>query len=386
MPLTVDLAAAAPHLPDDEFRAWATSQTVFLSSVMGELATERRALVDALEGVGFRARWFEELGGRDDGAQQAYLTEVRAASIYLGVLGDQYGGMLADGPYAGFSATHAEYLEARSSGRRVSFWVGSEGSEREGHARRFVDEVRVFHVTGGFTGSDDLVSGVLRRLREVAVEDLSPWVKLGDIVLRATRVTASAKSVTVEARVHDRAVRRELRRAAGGGDLWSSAEELAVTFFDESGKGRISDLAAASTSSAFTDVTMQLSFERASTNSMRASVNGVSADDLVEQSLRAALLGEPAPQVLSFFGRQTVDDPWATLAGLRLSEDSVKALARVLLVERLVGSGDASAVESFELGPLRAGKRSVELSYWEPKVYANRDVELRTLAGERAWS
>lgn len=95
---------------------------------------------------------------------------------------------------------------------------------------------------------------------------------------------------------------------------------------------------------------------------MRVSMNGVSADDLVEQSLQAALLVEPAPQGLHFFGRQTADDPWAALAGLRLSEDSVRALARVLIVERLVGSGDAGAVEAFELGPLRAGKRSVELS------------------------
>lgn len=383
--MTVDLAAAAPHLPDDAFRAWATSQTVFLSSVMGELATERRAAVDALEDVGFRVRWFEELGGRDDGAQQAYLTEVRAASIYVGVLGDQYGGMLADGPYAGFSATHAEYLEARSSGRRVSFWASSPGAEREGHARRFLDEVRVFHVTGSFTAADDLTAGLLSRLREIAVEDLSPWVKLGDIVLRATRVTAAAKSATVEARVHDRAVLRELRQAAGSGDAWSSANELAVTFFDESGKGRIEDLSVASTSSAFSDVTMQLSFQRATTNSMRVSMNGLSADDLVEQSLRIALLGEAPPQGLLRYGMQNSDDPWEALAGLRLSEDSVKALARVLLVERLVGSGDAGAVEAFELGPLRGAKRQVELSYWEPKVYANRDAELRTVAGERAW-
>jgi hypothetical protein len=37
------------------------------------------------------------------------------------VLGDQYGGQLGDGPYAGFSATHAEYLEARSAGNRITF-------------------------------------------------------------------------------------------------------------------------------------------------------------------------------------------------------------------------------------------------------------------------
>lgn len=171
MPLTIDLAAAAPHLSDAEFAAWASSQTVFLSSVMGELTSERRELVAALRAAGLQeVRWFEEFGGRDDAAQEAYLTEVRASTIYLGLLRDEYGGMLPTGDYQGFSATHAEYLAARDTGKRISFWACEPGDAREGHARRFLDEVRVFHVTGSFQTSEDLTRGVLRRLREIAVE------------------------------------------------------------------------------------------------------------------------------------------------------------------------------------------------------------------------
>lgn len=385
MTLTVDLAAAQPHLSEAEFAAWATSQTVFLSSVMGEFAVERRALVDALEAAGFHVRWFEELGGRDDAAQQAYLTEVRSSTIYVGMLGNEYGSMLATGDYAGFSATHAEYLAARDAGKRISFWARGPGDAREGHARRFLDEVRVFHVTGSFKTSEDLARGVLRRLREIAVEDLSPWVKLGDLVVRGKRIDVGARSVTIEARVYDRAVLRALKNAAGHGDQWNRADEFAITFLDESGRGRIENLDVSATSTAFADVTLTASFEPAGVSSMRMGLNGLSADDVVERSLRAELFGEKLPRELSMFGLRDAEDPWSGLSQLNVAEDSVVSLARLLLVERLLGAGDASAIEGFRLGALRDGKRKVELTYWEPRVDTNVAPEIRTISGERAW-
>jgi hypothetical protein len=390
MALTIDLAAAAPHLADAEFAAWASSQTIFLSSVMGELASERRELVAALRAAGLQeVRWFEELGGRDEAAQEAYLTEVRASTIYLGLLGDEYGAMLPTGDYAGFSATHAEYLEARDSGKRISFWArdpGGAGDVREGNARKFLNDVRAFHVTGSFRSIDDLGPGVLRRLREIAVEDLAPWVKLGDIIIRGKRITAGAKSVTIEARMYDRAVLRALQQAAGhGSGQWNRTDELAISFLDESGRGRVENLDISSTSTAFADVTLTASFERSGLNQMRMGMNGLSADDVVEFSLRAALFGEELPRELSRFGLRDVEDPWAGLSALRLSEDSVASLARLLLVERLLGAGDASAIEQFRLGGLRDRKRKVELTYWEPKVYTNQPPKMRTISGERAW-
>src|SRR5437763_6730199 len=137
MSLLIDFAAATRRLTDEEFAVWTTGQTVFLSSVMGELAAERRAVAEHLEALGFSVRWFEEFGGRDDNAESAYLSEVRSATLYLCLLGDVYGSMLASDPYAGFSATHAEYLEARRQGKRISFWVRGSSDTREGHARKF---------------------------------------------------------------------------------------------------------------------------------------------------------------------------------------------------------------------------------------------------------
>jgi hypothetical protein len=241
-------------------------------------------------------------------------------------------------------------------------------------------------VTGSFRSIDDLAPGVLRRLREIAVEDLAPWVKLGDIIIRGKRITAGAKSVTIEARVYDRAVLRALQQAAGhGSGQWNRTDELAISFLDESGRGRIENLDVSATSTAFADVTLTASFERSGLNQMRMGMQGLSADDVVELSLRAALFGEELPRELSMFGLRDVEDPWAGLSAVRLSEDSVASLARLLLVERLLGAGDASAIEQFRLGALRDRKRKVELTYCEPKVYANQPPAMRTVSGERSW-
>jgi len=190
MPLSIDTGAAARPLDGEELRVWAQGQTVFISSVMGELAEERRAVAEVLEALGVRVRWFEDFGGRDDTAEEAYLSEVAACTIYLGLLGDEYGSLLSSEPYKGFSATHAEYLEARTRGKRISFWAREDGEQREGHARKFLDELHLWHVTGNFVGVGDLARKIERRLREIAAEDVSPWVKLGGIVVRASRVRA----------------------------------------------------------------------------------------------------------------------------------------------------------------------------------------------------
>lgn len=64
------------------------------------------------------------------------------------------------------------------------------------------------------------------------------------------------------------------------------------------------------------------------------------------------------------------------------AEDGVASL---LLVERLLGSGDAGAIEQFRLGAPRNGTRKVELTYWEPQVYTNVPPETRTIYGARSW-
>lgn len=119
---------------------------------------------------------FEDLGGRDDDAQTAYLEGVARSDIYLGLVADRYGTMLPTGR----SPTHEEYWEARRLGLSIAVWVAADGSGRQGDARDFISEVQTFHTTGMWETTDPLVASVEARLRELAAESESPWIKLGD--------------------------------------------------------------------------------------------------------------------------------------------------------------------------------------------------------------
>jgi len=380
--LTVDRAPAR-RLSDDEFRAWAQDQTVFLSSVMGELAPERAALAAALEGLGFTVRWFEGFGGRDDSAGRAYLSEVRSSTIYLGLLGDRYGTMLASDPYAGYSATHAEYLEAQVLGKRVSFWERKPEDQRDGHARDFLTEVQLFHVTGSFADAADLPKAVERRLRELAAEDLSPWVKLGDIVVRATRVRVSGENLQLEARIYDQGVVHAIEELAGGGQT-RRRTEIQIAHANRSGRGHIVELAVESTSAAFSDVTAKVTADWSGGRDMGVSTGGYSAEELTEVAMKVGLLGEDLPSELrqmSFLVK--ADDPLVELQALTLSADSMQSLARLLIVEQLIGQRRAGAIVGFSLGPESAGASHLELTWREPKRYVNVEPQLRSIKGVR---
>lgn len=199
--LIVDLAAASEPLPDADFQTWCREQRVFISSVMDELAEERRVLTEGLEALGCQPVLFERFGGREEDAEAAYSHEVASCSIYIGILGRRYGRQLP----SRFSATHAEYLTAEERGLRVAIWA-KDVTDREGHEQAFLDEVRTFHTTGRFETGEELARDVERRLRRIAAEDLAPWVKLGALVFRARRITERAGRTEVIARVRDPAV------------------------------------------------------------------------------------------------------------------------------------------------------------------------------------
>jgi hypothetical protein len=384
MPLSIDLAAASRPLTDEEFGIWLRNQRIFLSSVMGELAAERAAIAEHLTSSGATVRWFEDFGGRDDDAGEAYLGEVRACTLYLGLLADQYGALLPTDPYRGYSATHAEYLEARKHGKRISFWQKKDDSGRLGHARDFLREVRVFHVTGTFDDDDDLPGKVDRRLRELAGDDLSPWVKVGDLIFRATRLRRSGDSLIVTARIYDPTLLAELESLA---QQQSRRSQVQVTDGTHSGTGTVTQLETDSVSSAFTDVNLTLAVKwDGGRNDTAFSTEGFSAEQLLNISVRASLFGEPLPTQLQgnlMRGFVKVEDPLAEFAMLQLPEGSIGPIARLLVVEWLVGSRRAQSIERFDLGPLRDHTRRLELTYREPQVYTNRPAASHSVEGAR---
>ena len=176
MTLIVDTASASRRIVADDFLRWAESRTIFLSSEMRELNSLRARVAGALRNAGFSVVTFEDLGGRDEDAERAYLDGVARSDIYVGVLADRYGTMLASGR----SPTHEEYLEARRLGKRISFWLAQYASVRQGNAVDFAQEIQALHTTGQFADADDLVERLLQRLAEIAADDEAPWIKVGD--------------------------------------------------------------------------------------------------------------------------------------------------------------------------------------------------------------
>ncbi len=65
---------------------------------------------------------------------------------------------------SGRSPTHEEFLEAKRRERRITVWVARDGTNRQGHARDFVQEIQVFHTTASFEGPADLAYRVIAAL------------------------------------------------------------------------------------------------------------------------------------------------------------------------------------------------------------------------------
>lgn len=196
---------------------------------MDELAAERRALAKSLKALGMQAILFEDFGGRDDSAEQAYLAGVAQAEIYIGLIADRYGAMLPSGR----SPSHEEYRKAQELGRRISVWAKEPFSDRQGNARDFLAEIQVFHTTGRFSTAEDLVAGVCQRLAQIAADDESPWAKLGDAIFRVDRIRDEGNRVLLSTSVREPALARYLEGLRP--DQWGRSEELLLSTSDRSG-------------------------------------------------------------------------------------------------------------------------------------------------------
>lgn len=375
-PLLVDLSPAPP-LDDATVRAWAGTQTVFVSSVIVGMEAERGAAGDAAEELGAVAQLFERFGGRDDDPEDAYLGAVAASDIYVGLLGARYGKPLR----TGYSATHAEYDEAVRRGLRVSVW--SADGDLDGRQRDFLDAVRVFHTTGSYSTPEDLGAKVQRRLREIAAEALSPWVKVGNTVFRATKVTDDGASIVIRARIRDNAVAASLE-ARRPTQSFGRNSETRMTWPGGTSQVRI------------TGVHVEVGAGRARTvtvtgehagdhrsNMLETSFDGRSPDELTELAMRIALLGEPNPLGTMGFMLK-VKSPLPSLAGLGLTEDAVAQVAELLVTELAVGERGVDHLTAFRLGPAHLGNRRLLVGWMPRRRAANVQPVERRIEGSTA--
>jgi hypothetical protein len=375
--LIIDRAAAAEIPSEQAVREWAHGRRGFVSSVMAELQSERKAAATAIRNIGAAPIMFETFGGRDADPEDAYLGEVETADIYIGIIGRKYGRPLT----TRYSATHTEYLHAEKSGLRIAVWC-LDAHDREGHEESFLNEVRAFHVVPAFSSPDDLRAQIEERLHSVAAEDLAPWCKLGNVVFRASEVADSGGEIHVTARVRSDEVAHALEALRG--ERGSRGNDGRFTWAGRSSFVRVESLKATTTTSR--SRVFHLTLERREDRHdslIEMSVNGRSVSEIAEIALRVTLFQERNPLDDQHMGFMTeIPDPLEPLRAARVPDEIVRPLAELLIVDQLVGSGRAERVTAFKLGASVGGMRKLTLEWAPFRHYTNERATTRRIEGQ----
>lgn len=363
MTLLIDRSGTATRPDPSTFASWAGDQRVFISSAMGSLAPLRRSLADAIVDMGAQPVWFEAFGGRDDDAEVAYLGEVGASTLYLGILGREYGRIDVT---RRLSATHAEYREAERLGIPVSVWVRGE-SDMLADQHNFLTEVRLFHTTGSFTEANDLTEGVRRRFEEMAAEATSPWTKLGGVIFRSREIVDDGNTIVVNTSVHDGEVVAALEAMR---PRIRTANDLRLTWANRSAPVRVIEVQTTTTASRSSSVRLTLdrldSTSNGSPLSMTASFNmgtaTYSSDDLAVLDLRHMLFGEEKPRGLMSLGG-SIRDFTGDLPAVATPTALYQAVFSLLTTEVLIESGRAIRVARAQVSPKGPEGRHVRLAW-----------------------
>jgi hypothetical protein len=375
--MIIDTTAAARRADPERARQWLADQRVFISSAMVDTAEERAKVAATVEEEGARPLWFEEFG-RDADPEEAYLAEVDLSTIYVGILKEIYGRLLP----TGFSATETEYERARHGGKRVAVYTASQAPGREGHMNRFVDRVRTFVVTESYRDVEDLASRIRRRLRELADEAVSPWVKLGDLVFRVDEIDDAGNTITVRARTSDEIAHRlETIR-----DQQYGRPRLRFVYRTRVVEGELSQFRRTIRAGGADEITIELAqVGTPQGNAMRAGASGYTADDLVERGMRVLFLGEPLPEQIGSLGfmAETGIDTDELREAFAVSNEIAPAVTRLVVAGGLVGSGHARRLTAFELGPRVGDRRRVAIEWEVPQPFGQ-DPSRRSFEGEWA--
>ena len=117
---------------------------IFISSVQHELSGERKAIVELISATPQLARFFDtfafefDVPATDMRTDEIYLSELAVSDLYVGIIGNEYGGITAEG----ISATESEYDEATRLGiPRYIFVKGKSDKERDPREQAFLRKV-----------------------------------------------------------------------------------------------------------------------------------------------------------------------------------------------------------------------------------------------------
>lgn len=370
--ILIDQRSASVAAPDALVREWASGRRVFVSSLITDMPEEREAIRSAIEEVGAIPVMFEDLGGQDVDATQAYLAGVRSSDIYVGAFGPRYGVRMQ----SGYSATHAEFLEAEKQGLRLCIFVnGQDGTEMDGAQRDLINGAQNLYTTSQWTTPADLAAKVAHRLVGLAGEDLAPWIRVGRLFFRAQSIISNAQQIVIDAEVRSNALHSELVSMRDG-----RAGDLPFASLSEAARVQVSSLSTTTRSTALHEEHLSLDKRSQQQSRMRVSMNGMTADQLAFQSLSDGLFGT------QLLGQNTwgarAEDPLQELRSLGLDDAVLRPISRLLITEFLIATGIALSVDGFDLGPSHSGSRRLRVIWTPRREYVNTpDQDQVTLEG-----
>ena len=147
---------------------------IFISSVQRELSTERKAVVDLISGNPQLARFFAtfsfefDVPAADKRTDEVYLAELAVSDLYVGIIGNDYGGLTSDG----VSATESEYDEATRLGiPRFLFVKGSSDKLRDPRERNFLRKVSPGLIRVRFENTKELLAALTESLDRYLAEN-----------------------------------------------------------------------------------------------------------------------------------------------------------------------------------------------------------------------
>jgi len=119
---------------------------IFVSGAQKELKKERRAVKefihkDVLLSEYFDVFLFEDSPAKSKPAETAYIEEVRKSNIYIGILGQQYGGTGKEK----MSPTETEFREAKAKHKEILIYIKGQNTVdklRDGGMREFIVEIK----------------------------------------------------------------------------------------------------------------------------------------------------------------------------------------------------------------------------------------------------
>ncbi len=145
---------------------------IFISSVQKELAEERAALRDYLQGDALLRRFFEvflfeDMPAADRRADACYLEEAERSDIYLGIFGSEYGWQDADG----LSPTHREFRKATEFGKtRLVYIKGNDDSRRHPKMQALIAEAGAGLIRRRVNSAEELITAVYASLIKLLEE------------------------------------------------------------------------------------------------------------------------------------------------------------------------------------------------------------------------